>query len=122
MGIDWREAAVAAALAAFNLPVLFGAIVALTTHDLRDQVGRALKEKAPDGNQTDATSYSRVIGAIGAVMVASLFWVVSNIAIVTAILAPQDVPVILNSAGKLFLVGAALFLPYAFNQLKSVLQ
>ena len=122
MGIDWHAVAVGAVLVAFNLPIVVAAIMALKTPDLRDKVGDVLKEKAPDGSQADATSYSRVTGAIGAVMVASLFWVVSNIAIVTAILHPGDMPTILNASGKLFLVGAALFLPYAFNQLKSVLQ
>jgi hypothetical protein len=122
MGFDWREVAVAAALLAFNVPILIGAVAALTMPDLRNQVGSALKEKSPDGTEVDATSFSRITGAIGSVMVGSLFWVVSNIAIVTAILHPQDVPGLLNSTGKLFLIGAALFLPYAFNQLKSVLQ
>jgi len=122
MGIDWREVAVAAVLLAFNLPILVAAAMTVRTPDLRDKVGDVLKEKAPDGAPSDATSYSRVTGAIGAVMVGSLFWVVSNIAIVTAILAPANVPVVLNASGKLFLIGAALFLPYAFNQLKSVLQ
>ncbi|MGZ3275793.1 MAG: hypothetical protein ACXU82_18940 [Caulobacteraceae bacterium] len=122
MGFEWREAAVAAVLVAFNLPILLAAVMTCRTPDLRGKVGDVLKEKAPDGAQADATSFSRVTGAIGGVMVGSLFWVVSNIAIVTAILHPQDMPTILGSSGKLFLIGAALFLPYAFNQLKSVLQ
>jgi len=123
MGFEWREAAVAAVLVAFNAPIVVAAIATvMMTPNLPGQVGKVLKEKSPDGSQVDATSYSRVTGAIGAVMVASLFWVVSNIGIVTAILRPSDLPTILNASGKLFLVGAALFLPYAFNQLKSVLQ
>jgi hypothetical protein len=121
MGNEWRAVAVAAVLVGFNLPVLVAAVMALRTPNLRGQVGKVLKEKNADGSEAGATSYSRVTGAIGAVMVAALFWVVSNIGIVTAILHPGDMPTILNASGKLFLVGAALFLPYAFNQLKSVL-
>ena len=55
-------------------------------------------------------------------VVASLFWVMSNISIAAAILSPKDLPDILSGVTKLFFVGAALFLPYAFNQLKSLVQ
>jgi hypothetical protein len=122
MDFSLRDWLVVLALAAFNLPILYGAIKALTTPELSAKVGGLLKEKTADGDVGGATSFSRVTGAIGAVVVASLFWVVSNIVIATAILSPSDVGLIVNSSGKLFLVGAALFLPYAFNQLKSLLQ
>ena len=122
MEIDWRTVAVIAALAAFNLPILFTAWQILQMESLRPAFAKALKEKDAAGDPTDATSYSRVTGAVGAVMLGSLFWVVSNIVIVLAIVHPQDVSVVLSSVGKLFLVGGAMFLPYAFNQLKSVLQ
>ena len=122
MDIDWRAVAIGAALVAFNGPILFAALQASRVPALGQQVGAALKEKDAAGDPTDATSYSRVTGAIGAVMMGALFWVISNIVVVLAIVRPADVTTILGAVGKLFLVGAALFLPYAFNQLKSVLQ
>ena len=122
MEIDWRLVFTGVALLAFNGPILFAALQIRRVPELGEKVGQALQEKDAAGDPTDATSYSRVTGAIGAVMVGSLFWVVSNIVIVEAILRPHNVGELLGSIGKLFLVGAALFLPYAFNQLKSVLQ
>lgn len=122
MNLDWTATSVAAALVAFNLPILVTGTLTLRVPELGEKVGALLKEKDSAGDPTLATSYSRVSGAIGAVMVGSLFWVVSNVAIVTAIARPADLASLLTSTGKLFLVGAALFLPYAFNQLKSVLQ
>ena len=120
MDSSLREGLAALAIVAFNIPILFGAIKALTMPDLTAKVGDLLKEKTPEGEPSDATSFSRVTGAIGAVVVGSLFWIVSNIVIGAAIVSPQDVGGIVNGFGKMFLVGAALFLPYAFNQLKSV--
>ena len=122
MEIDWRTVAIAAALLAFNLPIVFAALQTRKVPNLGAKVGEALQEKDAAGDSTDATSYSRVTGAIGAVMVGSMFWVVANIVIVDAIISPHTVTELLSSLGKLFLIGAALFLPYAFNQLKSVLQ
>ncbi len=123
--IDWEQVrfyGAGAAVVAFNIPIAIAAIMTARTGDVTAQVGNALKEKAPDGTATDDNSYSRVTGLVGAIMMAALFWIVSNIIIVLAIVHPADVTTVLNSVGKLFLVGAALFLPYAFNQLKSVLQ
>lgn len=81
-----------------------------------------VQEKTPAGRPTGAISYSRVTGLIGAVVVSSLFWIMSNVAIALAILDPNALPNLLNGVTKLFFVGAALFLPYAFNQLKSIVQ
>ncbi len=122
MAIDWRAVAIGAALIAFNLPILLAFFKVVCIPSLSAQIGKALKEKDSAGDPTEATSSSRVTGAIGAVMLGSLFWVISNIVIVVAILDPHNVGDILSNVGKLFLVGAALFLPYAFNQLKAVLQ
>lgn len=121
MGIEWdvlRVWLVIIALALFNLPI------GLACWHFRKITGLAdiVQEKAPDGETTGAVSYSRVTGLIGAVVVASLFWIMSNVSIAVAILNPADLPNILNGITKLFFVGAALFLPYAFNQLKSLVQ
>jgi hypothetical protein len=121
MSIDWEMAKVwlvVVALIGFNLPC------GLACWKFRNVTGLSeiIQEKDAAGEDTGAISYSRVTGLIGAVVVASLFWIMSNIAIAVAILNPDDLPDILNGVTKLFFVGAALFLPYAFNQLKSLVQ
>ena len=118
MKIDWDIWLVVLALAAFNVPI------GVTAWRLRKVDGLAdlVEEKGPTGKNTGAISYSRVTGLIGAVVVASLFWIMSNVSIAVAILNPGDLPDILNGITKLFFVGAALFLPYAFNQLKALIQ
>ena len=121
MVVDWevgRVWLVIIALIAFNFPIF------VASWRYRDISGLAemVQEKDPEGDKTGALSYSRLTGLIGAVVVASLFWVMSNISIATAILNPEDLADILNGITKLFFVGAALFLPYAFNQLKSLIQ
>jgi hypothetical protein len=118
MGIDWDIWLVVAALFFFNLPI------ALSCWHFRKITGLSeiVREKDAAGETTGVVSYSRVTGLIGAVVVSSLFWVMSNVSIAVAILNPSDLPNILNGITKLFFVGAALFLPYAFNQLKSLLQ
>ncbi|HXA38829.1 MAG TPA: hypothetical protein VNW53_07515 [Phenylobacterium sp.] len=113
-----RLIAAVVAVIAFNLPILLAAL------GLRRVTGfsGAVQEKTPAGVSTGDVSYSRVTGLIGAVVVASLFWILSNIVIATAILSPKDLTPILANVGTLFYVGAVLFLPYAFNQLKTLLQ
>jgi hypothetical protein len=121
MGIDWEVAKVwlvVLALVAFNAPI------GLACWNFRKVTGLSeiVREKTPEGRETQAVSYSRVTGLIGAVVVASLFWIMSNVAIATAIVNPDELPDILNGITKLFFVGAALFIPYAFNQLKTLVQ
>lgn len=121
MGIDWEVAKiwfVVIALIGFNSPI---AVAAWKFRNVTG-LGEIVQEKDAAGEDTGAVSYSRVTGLIGAVVVASLFWIMSNVAIAVAILNPEDLTDILNGVTKLFFVGAALFLPYAFNQLKSLVQ
>jgi hypothetical protein len=106
------------ALVAFNTPIAVAAWKFRTVTGL----GEIVQEKDSEGDDTGAVSYSRVTGLIGAVVVASLFWIMSNVAIAVAILDPKELPDILNGVSKLFFVGAALFIPYAFNQLKTLVQ
>ncbi len=116
---DWRIWTAVLAIVAFNIPI---AIAALGMRKVKD-FSQALHEKDPaTGDATGSVSYSRVTGVVGAVIVGSLFWMISNIVIGMAILEPSQVPRILGSIGPIFLVGSALFLPYAFNQLKTLLQ
>jgi hypothetical protein len=143
MAIDWDIWLVVLALIAFNAPIavtgwhfrkLTGVAEMLPggSREVAGEPGKErvrapalvamLQEKAPDGSPSGAISYSRVTGLIGAVVVASLFWIMSNVSIAVAILNPGALADILNGITKLFFVGAALFLPYAFNQLKSLVQ
>ena len=145
MGIDWADPKVwfvIVALIAFNGPIAVAAWKFRFVTGLAEALGTGqdaskeaikeqppgtaltamLREKAPNGEPTTTLSYSRVTGLIGAVVVASLFWVMSNVSIAVAILDPASLPDILNGITKLFFVGAALFLPYAFNQLKALIQ
>lgn len=111
---------VGASLFAFNIPVIFGLIILFIKQaDVLKAVASALREKNSPSSSGE-TSYSRITGFIGAVIITSLFWVLSNVVVADSILDPQRIAVILSSSGKLFLIGSALFLPYAFNQLKSI--
>ncbi len=100
---------------AFNLPV----IVLVVRLPLLVDLGRALKDKDPVGGPTDTTSYSRVTGLVGAVILTAFFWALGNIAIFKAFTQVSDIQAIVNGVGPLFVAGAAMFLPYAFNQVKS---
>jgi hypothetical protein len=140
MSIDWNITLVVVALIAFNGPIAVAAWKFRKVTGLSEVIGAdgkrrtaektktggtltaMLQEKAPDGTPSGGLSYSRVTGLIGAVVVASLFWIMSNISIAVAILEPDQLAGILNGITKLFFVGAALFLPYAFNQLKALIQ
>lgn len=113
-----RMIAAVVAVIAFNAPI---AVSALGLKKVQNFSG-VLQEKDANGASTGAVSYSRVAGIVGATVVGSLFWVISNIVIATAIVSPAEVPNILSGISTLFLVGTALFLPYGFNQLKAVLQ
>lgn len=104
--------------ASFNLPIV--AIVIAVP--FAKQLSQALDEKSPTGDSTGVTSYSRVTGALGAVVLTSFFWAVGNILLANA-LEMADVRKLtdlMNSLSRYFLIGSALFLPYAFNQLKSL--
>lgn len=79
------------------------------------QPGMALKGAA----DADVTSYSRVAGFVGATVIATFFWALGNIILYKAFVAPSDIRDLLSSLVTYFLSGASLFLPYAFNQLKS---
>ena len=86
----------------------------------------ALEAAPPPGageSPPDATSYSRVAGFIGVVVMACFLWGLGNYILYKAFRGPvADIQTLLGSIGTFFLAGAALFTPYAFNQLKGVFQ
>lgn len=65
------------------------------------------------------TSYSRVAGMIGAVVLACFVWAVGNVALYKMFANPEEVATLLGSLGTYFLAGASLFAPYAVNQLST---
>lgn len=76
----------------------------------------ALSEKTEGGQE--ATSFSRVSGAIGAIALASFFtglglWILLKLDSEKA----NDIPTLLNGIWNFIWAGAALFAPYAFNQI-----
>ena len=107
--------AAVAVLIAFNIPVL----VLIGTLPLTANLKQALKEKNPIGGASDTTSYSRVTGLVGAAVLTAFFWAIGNVVLLKAFTAVADIKPIIDGSGRLFMVGAALFLPYAFNQIKS---
>lgn len=66
------------------------------------------------------TSYSRVSGMVGAIVLATFLWSLGNIVLFKAIAQPDDIGKLLENVGAFFLAGASLFAPYAFNQLKNI--
>ncbi len=102
-------------LIAFNLPVL----LLIVTLPLLADLKQAMKEKSPIGGASDTTSYSRITGLVGAVVLTAFFWAIGNVVLFKAFANVADIKPIIDSSGRLFMVGAALFLPYAFNQIKS---
>jgi hypothetical protein len=104
--------------ATFNLPIL-AIFIAVPFGKFLDN---ALKEKTPTGDSTGVASYSRVTGALGAVILTAFFWAIGNVVLADTLSpnAAATIGPLLNAVGRFFLVGSALFLPYAFNQLKTL--
>ena len=71
-------------------------------------------------DQLDETSFSRVAGMIGAIVLACFIWAVGNVILYKAFANIDDVKSILSSITPFILSGASLFAPYAFNKLSSV--
>jgi hypothetical protein len=105
----------AIAVAVFNAPILAICVTVPFIGSLRS----ALQEKGPVG-AIESTSYSRITGLFGAVMVTSFFWAMGNVVLWYLFEAPEKAEDIIDGVWKFFILGAALFLPYAFNQLRSI--
>ena len=74
-----------------------------------------------DPKAADPTSYSRIAGAAGAIVLACFLWGLGNIILFKAFEAGGITAIkeLLQNVGIYFLAGASLFAPYAFNQLKA---
>jgi hypothetical protein len=120
--MDTQTSIALAVLAIYN-----GATVSLLRVALRQiDLGRAVAEKAPTAQpstmgqgaapQPPDTSYSRVTGMIGAIVLATLFWSIGNVILWKAFTDPTKITELLHGMTSFFAGGATLFLPYAFNQ------
>ena len=101
-------------------------VVVLLRLSLKDvNFNNALREKsAPTGANGSAngdnTSFSRLAGLLGAIVLAVFFWMLGNVVIWQLVVSPAEVTTVVDSTYKYFLVGAALFAPYAVNQLAGI--
>lgn len=80
---------------------------------------QAVVQETVQQTNPSETSYSRVAGMIGAVVLACFVWAVGNIILYKMIASPNEVASLLASLGTYFLAAASLFAPYAVNQLSS---
>ena len=113
---------------AFNLAAIVQLMVTSKAIDIKS----ALTEKSltsssppPSGNGTAPPpagdvpqSASRAIGALGGMVIVAFFWACCNVAVYWALANPANLTQFAQGVWPLFLAGSALFLPYAFNQLK----
>jgi hypothetical protein len=123
-------------LAIYNVAILKLLTFTLSKIEFRDALSekdpavlaaaRSAPRAAPPGGgaapePTDPTSYSRVSGLIGSVVMAAFFWAIGNVILYKAFSTAgiADIKTLLSSLGTYFLAGSSLFVPYAFNQLKS---
>jgi hypothetical protein len=83
------------------------------------QIEKEKKEKLMSPGTPGETSYSRVAGMVGAVVLACFIWAIGNVVLFKAFATPAEVAPMLASLGGFFLAGASLFAPYAFNQLSN---
>jgi hypothetical protein len=71
---------------------------------------------------SEDSSYSRIAGMIGAVVMAVFLWALGNIILYKCFgdaSQVSEVATIMQNVGSFFLAGAALFAPYAANKLTS---
>ena len=111
-GQDWMRLFV---LVVFNTPITAVAVGV----PFVAQLSGALREKGADG-QPGAPSYSRITGLLGAVVTSTFFWALGNVVLWKAFSQAAEIGPLIRAVWPYFLIGSALFLPYAFNQLRSI--
>ncbi|MGA0604232.1 hypothetical protein ACO2Q3_26250 [Caulobacter sp. KR2-114] len=107
------------AITLYNIPIMavMGWVIWLIFRS--DSFSELLEEKGP-GRGAGKRSYARVTGFVGTVILTSFFASVGNVVLFQAMFDPGKIAAIVSGVGPLFLVGSALFAPYAFNQLRSI--
>ncbi|MDN3578491.1 hypothetical protein QWZ03_17105 [Chitinimonas viridis] len=91
----------------------------------------AMANPAPQATPTATDTYqlpghlipsaSRLIGMVGLVIMAAMYVGIGYFALYAAFFSPASLAYI-DDLAKYFLVGSALFAPYAFNQLSSMMK
>ena len=76
----------------------------------------------PGDPPPDLTSYSRVSGMVGTVVLACFIWGLSNAVLYDAFVAPAEIEVLLKGTSGFILASSALFAPYAVNKLNTILR
>jgi hypothetical protein len=113
-----KQHVVLGALAVFNLATSYLVWRSLRNVTLSEVVAEKDMQTRSDGTLLPATSYSRVVGMVGGMILAAFIWGLGNVVIYTAITSPPDVSKVLEGVST-FIVGcASLFLPYAANQVR----
>ena len=74
----------------------------------------------PTAALPDATSFSRVSGLLGSIVLAGFIWGLSNVVLFQAFADPAKISDLLTGTSTFILSSSALFAPYAFNSLKSL--
>jgi hypothetical protein len=85
--------------------------------------GAAAVAPAATNGSAGVTSYSRVAGMTGATVLACFLWALGNVILYKCFHDPHaaaEVSTLVSGIAPYFLVGSAMFLPYAFNQIKAV--
>lgn len=102
--------------------VSFAEALAEKGHSLRPapRQAAAAADAATLDQPAERASYSRIAGLIGAVVMATFFWAVANVTLAKMITEPQVVAKSLEGVFALMFAGAAMFLPYAANQLREL--
>lgn len=106
-------------LGIFNIAIIVLLRLTLKSVSLTE----AMREKStPEQPNASDTSYSRIAGMLGAIVLGCLIWGLGNAVLARAILEPQEVETMLKGVWPFLLSTSALFAPYAFNQLKDAMQ
>ena len=77
---------------------------------------------SPSLPDPETSSYSRITGMFGLIIMAAFLWALGNSLIYSMFIAADNVSKIMSGIGTFFLSGSALFAPYAFNQIKDALK
>jgi hypothetical protein len=89
-----------------------------TAHDVAPAVATATGVATDPA--IDNTSYSRLSGFIGSIVLACFLWAIGNILIYLAMTDMESATKFMSAMSTYFLAGASLFAPYAFNQLSAI--
>ena len=117
---DATNSAVAATAAAANNTNQIVAATAAAAIAAASTAAAVVQSASSSLNDAAATSYSRITGFAGTVVLTCFVWALGDAVIYNAYIAPTSVKDMLTGVGPFILAGSALFAPYAFNQLSSV--